>query len=192
MTRVDGQPPARIVYLLRHAKSSWDDPSLADRDRPLAPRGRQAVERLARHVREREIAPARVLCSPAARTRQTLAGLRRALGDPPTAFVPALYSADDRELLEALRGAPDDAASVLLVAHNPGLHGLATALVGAGDPELRARLRAKLPTGGLVTIAFDEACWRDVAPGRGELVAFVVPRELARRPVEDGTPGPTP
>jgi phosphohistidine phosphatase len=62
----------RTLHLLRHAKSSWDDPSLADRDRPLAPRGLRAGRAIAAYLREHGIAPGLVLCSPAARTRETL------------------------------------------------------------------------------------------------------------------------
>jgi phosphohistidine phosphatase SixA len=67
--------PARRLYLLRHAKSSWDEPALADHDRPLAARGRRAGELLAEHVRRARIAPQLVLCSSSARTRETLATL---------------------------------------------------------------------------------------------------------------------
>ena len=66
----------RKLFVLRHAKSSWDDPLLDDHDRPLAPRGRRAVELLAKHVRARSIEPTQVLCSSALRrTRETLDGV---------------------------------------------------------------------------------------------------------------------
>ena len=65
-------PQVRQLFLLRHAKSSWDDPGLADVDRPLAPRGRKAVKKVARYLRREGIDPQVVLCSPALRTRQTL------------------------------------------------------------------------------------------------------------------------
>jgi phosphohistidine phosphatase len=60
------------LFLLRHAKSSWDDPGLDDHDRPLAPRGRRASGLIAEHLRRARIGPVLVLCSSARRTRETL------------------------------------------------------------------------------------------------------------------------
>ena len=69
------------LYLLRHAKSSWDDPTLADHERPLAPRGKEATALLKKHLRREQIAPALVLCSPAKRVVETYLGIEPALGD---------------------------------------------------------------------------------------------------------------
>jgi phosphohistidine phosphatase len=69
------------LWLLRHAKSSWDDPGLPDPDRPLAPRGRRAAELLAAHLAASDVRPGVVLCSSSLRTRQTLAAILPALGD---------------------------------------------------------------------------------------------------------------
>ncbi|MBW3604947.1 MAG: histidine phosphatase family protein [Actinobacteria bacterium] len=62
----------RTLYLLRHAKSSWDDPTLADHDRPLAARGIRATSAVADHLRHARVFPDVVLCSAARRTRETL------------------------------------------------------------------------------------------------------------------------
>jgi phosphohistidine phosphatase len=169
---------ARTLYLLRHLKSSWDDASLPDQERPLAPRGRKAGKKLARHLRENGVAPELVLCSPAVRTRETFDAIRSALGKPETRLLPQLYAASDDELLAAVRGVEPELASVLLVGHNPGLHDLALALTGRGDEEARRRLREKLPTGALVTLSFRAGTWIELMPGSGELVGYVVPREL--------------
>ena len=64
--------PTRRLLLLRHAKSSWDDPALADHDRPLAPRGRRAAKRMGAHLRDEQVEISLVLCSSATRARQTL------------------------------------------------------------------------------------------------------------------------
>lgn len=69
------------LWLLRHAKSSWEDPGLPDPDRPLAPRGRRAAELLAAHLAASDVRPGVVLCSSSLRTRQTLAAILPALGD---------------------------------------------------------------------------------------------------------------
>ncbi len=167
-----------LIYLLRHAKSSWDEPELLDHERPLAKRGRKAVVLLREHFRDSGVAPDLVLCSSAVRAMQTLEGVREGL--PPQARVEVeagLYAAGAGSLLERLRSLPDEVGSVMLVGHNPGLEDLAAELMGGGDPDARAALAAKYPTGGLATLAF-EGAWRDLGPGGATLEAFAVPRRL--------------
>ena len=163
------------LLLLRHAKSSWDDPSLADRDRPLAPRGHRAAERMADHLRSGVPRPDLVLCSSALRTRETLDRMSNAFGDVEVVVDDELYGADDDELLERLRALDDRLETVAVIGHNPGIHDLAIALAGSGAE--RDRLEAKFPTGALAVLAFDGP-WRDVSAGGGRLEAFVTPRDL--------------
>jgi phosphohistidine phosphatase len=168
----------RRLYVLRHAKSSWDDPDLPDRLRPLARRGRTAVTALARHMRAAGIAPALVLCSPATRAVQTWEGVASGLpAGTATEVDEALYGANAHGLLERLRRLPPDIDSVLVVGHNPGLEDLTLALVGDGDPALRRRLETKFPTGALATLDAPGA-WRDLGWRTATLVAYVLPREL--------------
>jgi len=79
---MDDQSGSRTVILLRHGKSSWSDSTLADIDRPLAPRGERALRKLAKYIRRERIRPALVLCSSALRTRQTLEAVEASLGKP--------------------------------------------------------------------------------------------------------------
>lgn len=165
------------VYLLRHAKSSWDDPTLADHDRPLAPRGKRAAAKLARHLEREPIRPALVLCSSARRARQTLKRLQPALGEGVDVVAePGLYGADADALLARLRALPDAVPSVLVVGHNPGLEQLALLLAREGAD--LARLRERFPTGALAAIAVRRLSWSDLRPGDGELTGLVLPREL--------------
>jgi phosphohistidine phosphatase len=168
----------RRLYVLRHAKSSWADPDLPDRLRPLAGRGRKAVRALERHMRATGIAPGLVLCSPAARAVQTWEGV--ASGLPAGTAVDlddALYGASADGLLRRLRRLPPDVDSVLVVGHNPGLEDLTRGLVGHGDPALRRRLETKFPTGALATLDAPGA-WHHLRWGTSTLVAYVLPREL--------------
>ena len=167
-----------LIYLLRHAKSSWDDPKLLDHERPLAKRGRKAVALLREHVRESGVAPDLVLCSSAVRAIETLEGVRKGLPPGTRVEVEAgLYAADAGSLLGRLRRLPEETGSVMLVGHNPGIEDLAVELAGGGDPDARTALEAKYPTGGLATLAFDGP-WRELDPAGATLEAFVVPRRL--------------
>ena len=104
------------LYLLRHAKSSWDDPGLADEERPLAPRGERAARRMAQHIREAGIRPALVLCSPARRTRQTLEAVAGSFGKHVEVLVEdGLYGAGAWELTARLRRVPTELPSVMVV-----------------------------------------------------------------------------
>jgi len=164
------------LHLLRHAKSSWDEPSLADHDRPLARRGIKASGRMARHLRDQALEPELILCSSAARARQTLEPVVAAMGDVPVRIEAELYRATSADLLERMRLVPDAIDSLMLIGHNPSMQELAVGLAGEG--ELRDSLALKYPTAALATLAFDGPGWSDLAPGRAELVAYVRPRDL--------------
>jgi phosphohistidine phosphatase len=164
------------LYLLRHAKSSWDDPELSDHDRPLAKRGRRASKLIAEHLGRERIRPALILCSSARRTRETLDRIAPAMGAKPEVRIEReLYRADATDLLDLLRGLPDDVGSVMLIGHNPAIQDLGLALAGRGP--VAGMMQEKFPTGALATLEFDGP-WRELAPGAGSAVAFIKPREL--------------
>ncbi len=164
------------LHLLRHAKSDWDDPSLDDHDRPLAPRGRKAATAMAGWIEANGVRPSVVLCSTAVRARQTLDRVLAALGDPVVSHEDGLYHVTGEQLLARLRELPDGAGEVLVVGHNPGLQDLALELSAPGAE--RDRFAAKLPTGALVALGADVPGWADLGPGSATVVAFVTPREL--------------
>jgi phosphohistidine phosphatase len=167
------------LFLLRHAKSSWEDPELADHDRPLAPRGHRAAKLIAEHLRRQTVAPALVLCSSALRTRETLELIAPALGEGvPVQIEDELYAASEQGLLERMRAVEDGIESLLLIGHNPGVERLALLLAGSGD-EVGALAR-KYPTGALATFEFSGR-WRELGAGKAELTGFVTPKQLASR-----------
>lgn len=162
----------RRLHLLRHAKSSWDETDLADRDRPLAPRGRKAAARIAEHLASEEIAPELVLCSAALRTRETLAALLPVLaGDVEIQLEESLYGAGVEQVLARVRETGDAVSAVLVIGHNPTLHELALFLTGRLDALER------FPTGALASLAFGGP-WAELGEGGAELESLVVPREL--------------
>jgi phosphohistidine phosphatase len=165
------------LYLLRHAKSSWTDQTLPDRERPLARRGRRDAKRIAKHLLRLEIAPELVLCSSAERTRETLELLQPALSATSTISLEAeLYGASADELLERIHAVPEAVASVMVIGHNPGLQELTLVLASAGT-ELE-RLKEKFPTAALATLILAHAPWRQLSEGDAVLAAYVVPKQL--------------
>ena len=168
---------SRHLYLLRHAKSSWEDPSLADRDRPLAPRGRRAATALAAHIRDVGVSPSIVLCSPSRRTMDTLRLITGAFHDPVEILVEEeLYGAGSGDLLRRLRKLPASTASVMVVGHNPAIQELALTLARSVD-DLN-RLKGKFPTCALATLAVPGE-WKELGGQPAVLEEFAIPRELA-------------
>lgn len=173
----DRQP--RVIYLLRHAKSSWSDTTLADVDRPLAARGQRATETMSRYMRLADVKPDLVLCSSSVRTKQTLENVLPDFGDTvKVKYDRGIYHGGVVALTNRLRRTPDNTSSVMLVGHNPALQELAISLADGGDPAAMARLEAKFATAGLVTLVLKRGRWRDLKPDACELHSFVVPREL--------------
>jgi phosphohistidine phosphatase len=160
----------RRLWLLRHAKSSWDEPGLADHDRPLAPRGRKAARRIGGWAEDNGVRPELVLCSTALRTRATLDLVSGALGAPTAQIEEVLYHASAEALLERLLAVPADIGDLLVIGHNPGLHGLACMLAPPGPDSF--------PTGALAEIRLSVESWRDLRPGCGSLAQLVLPRSL--------------
>ena len=170
-------PSSKRLFILRHAKSSWDDPGLADHERPLAPRGRRAVEAIAAHVSAAGITPELVLCSSARRTRETLEGV--AVGGEHV-IESGLYGASCQEVLERLHRVPAGVESVMLVGHNPTLQALVLRLADDDDTtdnSCLAEVRRKFPTGALATLTFD-GTWEELSPRSARLASYVRPKSL--------------
>jgi phosphohistidine phosphatase len=168
------------LLLLRHAKSSWDDASLPDRDRPLNKRGRRSAATMREAMRDLGLAPDLVLVSPARRTQETLARLEPWDDTPLIEPMEALYLASARDMLAVLRGVNETVRSVLLIGHNPGMHELAVMLraPGGGDPGAMAeRVAGGFPTGALAEFAI-AGPWHLLDAGGGRLVRFLAPRDL--------------
>ncbi|MBA4173752.1 MAG: histidine phosphatase family protein [Hyphomicrobium sp.] len=169
------------LLLLRHAKSSWDDPSLDDIDRPLSKRGAKTAPMMGAFIAREKLKPDLVLCSTAVRTRGTLALVLPELGQPPpdVVFEETLYLASTSDMLARVRTIEKPRKRVLVVGHNPGTHALALTLIGDGARANIAALATKFPTAGLAVLTFQSDKWSDVRPASGHLDVFVTPRGLA-------------
>jgi phosphohistidine phosphatase len=173
----------KTLYLLRHAKSSWDESGLEDHDRPLNARGIENATQMGRYMNKKSYAPTLVLCSSARRTVETLERLAPYLpSDHRVREERGLYLASPQQVLSIIKQADDKAESLLVVAHSPGTEGCALLLaraVGAREERaLRASIEEKFPTAALAALELPASHWRDVAPGTGTLTDFARPRDL--------------
>ena len=169
------------LSLLRHAKSSWNNPSLPDQERPLATRGVSDAPLMGRAMAERGIDPDLVLCSSARRTRDTLALVLPELKvEPQVIYNDELYHPSPGEMLEILRNVPPSASRLLIVGHNPEIQAFALDLVGSGPKHYRDQLREKFPTGGLAVINFTSGNWKGVAVNSGSLNLFISPKDVRK------------
>lgn len=175
------QQELKHIALLRHAKSSWDDPELDDHDRPLAPRGARAGRLIGRYIRQMGYEPATVLCSTARRARDTWSLIATELtGDPVIEHHAELYLTGAPHILERIARLPDSENDVLLVGHNPDFQQVALALIGPDEHALRGMIANKFPTGAYLRLSFAETQWRRIASSRPQRTAYTTPRQLER------------
>ena len=160
----------KILLLLRHAKSSWDDKSLRDFDRPLNRRGLKAAPMVGEMMRKRKLRPEVVLSSPAERAKETTrlvcdaAGLIAAVR-----YDDGIYEASVRRLLEIVSQIEDAVNNAMLVGHNPGFEELLATLTGESN---------RMTTAALACIELSIERWSEVTSGTGKLQWIVKPKDL--------------
>ncbi|MDR3518236.1 MAG: histidine phosphatase family protein [Azospirillaceae bacterium] len=172
----------KTLFLLRHAKSDWNDPNCADRDRPLAPRGVKAAHRINHWLRDHCAADFRrhnplILCSTARRARDTA---RLALADLDLDLVinydRSLYLAGAQALIDRLRHVPDTVTTVMIIGHNPDLADLVDRLRGDGTPDAVTAHAGAFPTAALAILELPIESWANSGDQDGFLRAFILPR----------------
>ncbi len=166
----------RYLYLLRHAKSLWNDPTLGDFERPLSDRGLRDAQKIARHLQHVKPPIEMVLCSSALRTTQTLDALRSVLKSKTDIFIEdLLYTFDASEVLERVKKVPPDIKCVLVIGHNPAIQNLAFQLTSPGS--LRQKIATKYPTAALAAIELRNRTW-DISEPIISKSTFVTPADL--------------
>jgi len=168
----------KILTLLRHAKSGWDDPALRDFDRPLNPRGRQAARAMGRAMKSEGLRFDAILASPAVRVTETLEQVAAGYGPLDPAWEQRIYLASTETLLDLVRQTPDAVERLLLVGHNPGMETMALLLTSPDAGCLRAEIERKYPTGALAEISLPAERWAEVAEGEGRTTRFIRPRDV--------------
>ena len=160
----------KTLYIVRHAKSSWDDPSLADFDRPLNSRGRRDAPRMGKRLKEQNILPDLIFSSPAKRALSTAKRIAEELGYSKHAIETNedLYHASEEEILSVLQGFSDKHSAVLMVGHNPGLTDFVNALMNLNI--------FNIPTCGIATCSLDVSSWKEIEFGKGINVFYDFPK----------------
>ncbi|MCW9033432.1 MAG: histidine phosphatase family protein [Alphaproteobacteria bacterium] len=169
----------KTIYLLRHAKSDWGNPALGDHDRVLNGRGVEAANLMGEMIEKEKFIPDVILCSSAARTRETLDLVQAKLSkQPPVFFDEALYLASPALMLNFFHNLSDEFNSAMMIAHNPGTEELATALTAFGSPVARMSLANKYPTAALSIIFAEINNWADLKTDCNRLAAFIRPKYI--------------
>jgi len=161
----------KTLILVRHAKSSWKDPELADFDRPLNARGKRDAPLMGRRLAARGERPDLMLSSPARRAVATMKKIAAAAGFDEREIVTddRLYEADAHDLLEVVRGIDDKRAKVLLCGHNPGLTDLCNLICNCSIDNI--------PTCGILSLGFHCDSWKDVELRSGKVLYFDYPKK---------------
>ncbi len=174
----------KTILLLRHAKSDWDNPNLADFDRPLAERGLTDAPRMGGALLLFDMVPDKILSSPANRAKQTAKLVAEACGYSKKLiqWESSFYEGSQNDLMVALKQLPDTVERVLLVGHNPSMEAVVARLctVGSipspwGDAGGQL-LSVRISTGGLVCLEVDIDHWESLSQGNATLTWLLVPK----------------
>lgn len=162
----------KTLTLVRHGKSSWDHPGLADIERPLNSRGVRDAPRMGSRLAARNERPKIIISSPAVRALTTAKVIASALGYPAAGIITdeRLFHAYSDQLLDVIRSFETSLHHVMLVGHNPGLTNLVEQLAHAGI--------TNIPTCGIVVIGFPIDHWRDLSDDASEMLLFDYPKKI--------------
>jgi len=166
----------RTIYLLRHAKSSWHDPGLADFDRPLNPRGMRAGPVIGGYFENNGYRPELILCSASRRTLETLSLVKPFIDlATPTLIEDGLYLASAGTILERLQSVDDAYRSAMVIAHNPGLEDAVGLL---RHPDSAVDLPDKFPTAALAVFKAPIERWAELRAHSAKLTDLAKPRDF--------------
>jgi phosphohistidine phosphatase len=169
------------LMLLRHAKSDWSVAGASDHERPLNERGRTAAVKMGAYMAAEKLIPALILCSTATRTRETCKRVVAAFPRQPSIhYERRLYEAGPETIVDLIAAMPDDAQTILVIGHNPGLQLAALSLIAPASTKPHANLREKFPTAALAVIEFEFGAWSGLKSREGRLERFVTPRDIGR------------
>ena len=159
----------KTLFVLRHAKSSWDDPDLADFDRPLNDRGRKAAPFMGDVMQRNGFVPNVILSSPAARAKETAMLVNSgSASNAEIEYEDRIYEASPQTLLQVAAAIDDRHESAMMVGHNPGIEGFIRFLTGKMEP---------MPTAALAVVDLDISKWEQIGAGSGRLRKIIRPKD---------------
>ncbi|MEM7301102.1 MAG: histidine phosphatase family protein [Pseudomonadota bacterium] len=165
------------LFILRHAKSSWALPGVPDHDRPLNDRGKRNLPLIEKALLDRQYHPKIVICSSSARTIATKDGVQAALDGATITIDSELYHGSPDTYIQTLKATPER-KSVMMIGHNPSCDELVRGLCAPTGDVMQNYLSRHFPTSGLAVIDFDADQWCNIKMRSGDLVDFLVPRDL--------------
>jgi phosphohistidine phosphatase len=159
----------KTLFVMRHAKSSWDDPDLSDFERPLNDRGLKAAPFMGEVMAKNNFTPELIVSSPAMRARQTAELVKNSAAfEAGIRFDERIYEASPMRLLEVVSGIADEYASAMIVGHNPGFENIVRVLTGKLE---------SMPTAALAVIDLEINSWKEINAETGSLRKFIRPKE---------------
>jgi len=161
----------KILYLVRHAKSSWDEPGLADLERPLNKRGKNDAPAMGKKLYEQGEKPDLIITSPAKRAFSTARRIAKELDYSAKNIVKdeTLYMADTDDFFKVIQSVPDSVKRLMLYAHNYGITYFANHI---SESQID-----NIPTCGVVRIDFDVKSWKEIENKKGKMVFFEYPKK---------------
>ncbi|MBE0643633.1 MAG: histidine phosphatase family protein [Bacteroidetes bacterium] len=161
----------KTLYIVRHAKSSWDHAGLTDFERPLNTRGQHDAPMMGTVLKDLGARPELIRCSAANRALTTARFLAESLAYPPESIDidASLYGAGPLEILSVVHNLPEDVQEVMLVGHNPTMHMVANRMGGFQADNL--------PTCGIVCIDFNVESWEEVTVSPGTIRYYEYPKK---------------
>lgn len=159
--------------MMRHAKSSWDDSSLRDFERPLNSRGKRDAPRMGRFLKEKGVIPGQIFSSPAARAKATILHVVKelGLGDESISWTEDLYFNGGDAYLDAIFSADESTNIVMTVGHNPMTEQVVSVLDGSSSG-------ITMPTAAVACFESNAESWELVSPGNCQLRWLQIPKEL--------------
>lgn len=158
----------KTIYFIRHAKSSWEDFSLRDIERPLNARGKRDAPKMARYLKDLKVQPDLIIASPAKRARKTASVFREVLGNPPMELEDKIYEASTADIFRIVQDIGDDYSLVFLFGHNPTFTSIAN--------QFTEELIMNVPTCGIVKVECEIDSWKNFSRDHGKLTAFYYPK----------------
>lgn len=165
-------PKSKTLFIVRHAKSSWDEAGLDDRERPLNERGKEEAPKMGKHLAGYSVKPDFITSSPAVRALKTAEKIAKDLGFKKSDVVAdeGIYTFNGGSLMDVVRGFDDRYVSIMLVGHNPAVTELVNYLTNLQIDNV--------PTCGVALIELNTGRWKDIAKGTGVLLEFDYPKKL--------------